>query len=172
MSEAIVVASTPGREGWLKDCLESIGDIEVIVLRQAGTWELGKIKWLYENTTFDRFMFLHDSVIVKDQRFFELAFARPGSVSINNCPSLYGSYMGIYERDILAQVSLYSPVTQRDSIRAEVEWTSHYSRVAGQVTVLFPELHDKNATRFEERHGRKNLVLENEYLIKYKGTWA
>jgi hypothetical protein len=172
MKETIVVASTPGREHWLKDCLESLGNREVLVLRQPGTWELGKIKWLYENTQLDRFMFLHDSVVVKEPSFADLAFSIQGSVSINRCPDLFGSYMGIYEREVLSKVELYSPVTQRDSIRAEVEWTRQYAIAAGNVTVMFPELHDNNAKRTEERHGRKNLVLENDYLIKYKGTWA
>jgi hypothetical protein len=37
---------------------------------------------------------------------------------------------------------------------------------------MFPELTDGNAKGTEEHHGRINLVLENNYLIKYKGTWA
>jgi len=37
---------------------------------------------------------------------------------------------------------------------------------------LFPELSDANATRKEMKFGRENLVLENDYLIKYKGDWG
>lgn len=170
--DVVVVASTPGREAWLQECLASI-EREVVVLRQAGTWELGKIKWLYENTSFDRFLFLHDSVIVKDQRFFDKMFEHPGSVSVTNDPGIFGMYMGIYTREHLSRVELYSPVTQRDSIRAEVEWTARYAAFAGGgIPVVFPELRDSTNRGFVEHHGRLNMVLENDYLRKFKGTWG
>lgn len=172
MTEIVVVASTPGREHWLNDCLNSIGDREVLVLRQAGTWELGKIQWLYENTTLDRFMFLHDTVVVKDQTFFDLAFSHEGSVSITNDPRMFGMFMGIYTRETLSKVELYSPVTQRDSIRAEIEWTGKYHQADPSTHLLFTDFTDHTAKRKEERYGRINLVLENDYLIKYKGTWS
>jgi hypothetical protein len=169
--DVVVVASTPGREAWLADCLGSI-EREVVVLRQPGTWELGKIKWLYENTLFDRFLFLHDSVIVKDQTFFDRMFQHPGSVSVTNDPRIFGMFMGVYTREHLSRVDLYSPVTQRDSIRAEIEWTTGYAAAAGDVPVVFPELRDSMNRGFVEHHGRINMVLENDYLRKFKGTWG
>jgi hypothetical protein len=171
LKETVVVATTPGREAWLTDCLASI-QREVLVLRQAGTWELGKIKWLYENTQLDRFLFLHDSVVVKDQAFFDRMFEHDGSVSVTNDPGIFGMYMGIYTREHLSRVELYSPVTQRDSIRAEIEWTHRYATAAGNVPVVFPDLRDQLNVGFVEHHGRKNMVLENYYLRKFKGTWG
>lgn len=168
--ETVVVATTPGRESWLSECLSSI-DREVLVIRQAGTWELGKIKWLYENTQLDRFLFLHDSVIIKNQAFFDMMFSHEGSVSVTNDPCVFGMYMGIYTRADLSKVDLYSPVTQRDSIRAEMEWTQQYARSADKVTVVFPDLKDSKNKGFVEHHGRVNMVLENDYIKKYKGTW-
>lgn len=169
--DVVVVASTPGREGWLSECLASI-DCEVFVIRQPGTWELGKIKWLYENTNFDRFLFLHDSVIIKDQAFFDKMFEHPGSVSVTSDPGIFGMFMGVYTREHLCRVELYSPVTQRDSIRAEVEWTRGYAAAAGEVPVVFPEFRDSTNKGFVEHHGRVNMILENDYLRKYKGTWG
>jgi len=61
---------------------------------------------------------------------------------------------------------------KRDAIRHEIDWHKRYVEVAGNPQVLFPELTDANSTRQEERHGRTNLVLENDYLVKYKGTWS
>jgi len=168
--ETVVIASTPGREAWLSECLSSIGR-EVLVLRQAGTWELGKIKWLYENTQLDRFLFLHDSVIIKDQSFFDIMFSHDGSVSVTDDPGVFGMYMGIYTRSDLSKVELYSPITQRDSIVAEREWTKTYAQSADKVTVVFPDLRDSLNKGFTEHHGRTNMILENNYLIKYKGTW-
>ena len=173
MGQIVVVASTPGREHWLSDCLKSLGDREVLVLRQAGTWELGKIQWLYENTALDRFLFLHDTVVVKDRSFIDEAFSHPGSVALTNDPGWFGMYMGVYTRETLSKVPLYSPVTQRDSIRAEVEWTRTYHEAEPSAHLLFSDFTDRHARgRKEERYGRVNLVLENQYLIKYKGTWS
>jgi len=171
LKETVVVASTPGREAWLSACLASI-QREVLVLRQAGTWELGKIQWLYENTSLDRFLFLHDSVLVKDQSFFDRMFEHPGSVSVTNDPGVFGMFMGVYTREHLSRVELYSPVTQRDSIRAEIEWTRAYAAAAGDVPVVFPELRDSNNRGFVEVNGRLNMVLENDFLRKFKGTWG
>jgi len=172
LKETVVVATTPGREAWLAECLASI-QREVLVLRQGGTWELGKIKWLYENTQLDRFLFLHDSVVVKDQAFFDRMFEHEGSVSVTDDPGIFGMYMGIYTRETLSKVHLFSPVTQRDSIRAEVEWTRTYHEAEPTAHLLFNDFTDRHARgRKEERYGRINLVLENDYLIKYKGTWS
>ena len=66
----IVVATTPGRENWLKQCLESI-ERPVMVLSDF-TFELGKIKWVFENTKIQRFMFLQDSVVIKNHKIFYL----------------------------------------------------------------------------------------------------
>ena len=37
---------------------------------------------------------------------------------------------------------------------------------------VFPNLTDSNAKRKEVKYGRENLVLENDYLIKFKGDWG
>jgi hypothetical protein len=166
----IVICTTPGREMWLADCLASIKR-DVIVLSDF-TFELGKIDWLVKNTNFDRFLILQDSVVVKDDSFFDKVFAFEGSVSINQCPTWYGSFMGIFEREPLLKVGVPIPNNKRDVVRLEYEWTPQYCAAAGAVTVMFPQLRDENASGKVMRHGRENLVLENEYLIKYKGNWG
>ena len=166
----IVICTTPGREMWLADCLASIKR-DVIVLSDF-TFELGKIDWLVKNTNFDRFLILQDSVVVKDDSFFDKVFAFEGSVSINQCPTWYGSFMGIFEREPLLKVGVPIPNNKRDVVRLEYEWTPQYCAAAGSVIVMFPELKDENASGKVIRHGRENLVLENDYLIKYKGNWG
>jgi hypothetical protein len=103
--------------------------------------------------------------------FFDKMFEHPGSVSVTDDPGIFGMYMGIYTRSDLSKVELYSPVTQRDSIKAEIEWTKKYANLADKVTVVFPDLRDSKNKGFVEHHGRINMVLENEYIKKYKGTW-
>ena len=54
-----------------------------------------------------------------------------------------------------------------------MEWTRTYHEAEPSAHLLFSDFTDRHARgRKEERYGRVNLVLENQYLIKYKGTWS
>ena len=167
----VVVATTPGREQWLNQCLKSLGDRSVLVLSDF-TFELGKIRWMFSNTCVDRFMLLQDSVIVKDPKFFDMAFDYPRSVAVSQCPTVFGMYLGIYHRDTLAAAGMPQPKTKKEAIYYEMHWSNRYCSYE-HVPVMFPEFNDHNAKgKTIELFGRNNLVLENDYLIKYKGTWS
>lgn len=167
----IVVNTAPGREHWLADTLKSIGDRESLVVSQWG-WELGGIRWVYENTTIDRFLFMQDTIVVKDPGFFDLAFdASPGSVSVCDCPNRYGLYFGVFTRDSLAQVELPQVRDKEHAIELEAAWAKQYDAIEPDAPLLFTDFRDSTAKRTEVRYGRVNLRLENDYLIKWKGTW-
>lgn len=172
MGLVTVIGTAPGREAWLAQCLVSIGirDIQVISLNDG--YELGKIHWVLNNTIHDRFLFLQDSCEIKNSTFWSLLDEYQYSVALMNDPFLYGCYMGIYERRILEQLDFWPEINSKaDSIRFEIEWTRAYCDKAGEVPVLFPDLHDSMGVK-RERFGRDNLVLENEYFAKWKGTWT
>jgi len=166
----IVVATTPGRENWLSQCLASI-DKPVLVLSDF-TFELGKINWIFNQTKIERFMFLQDSIVIKNHKIFELLYNDKGSIAFTNDPRFYGMYMGVYERKILQQIDIPIPNNKKEAIAYELSWTETYCKAAKNVRVAFPDLTDSNAKRKEVIFGRENLVLENDYLIKYKGNWG
>ena len=166
----IVIATTPSRQEWLKQCLNSISK-PVLVLSDF-TFELGKINWIFNNTKIDRFMFLQDSIIIKDERIFELLYEDKGSIALTNDPCMYGMYMGIYERKILEKINIPIPKSKAESIQYELTWTEAYCKAAGNVRLAFTDLSDSKAKRKEVVFGRENLVLENDFLIKYKGNWG
>ena len=124
-----------------------------------------------KNTKAERFLFLQDSWVIKDDSFWELLENEESSVCLNADPYYYGCYAGIYERRIIEQIGIPVIESKLDAIENEIAWHKDYVRVAGEPKVLFPELTDKNATRTVEKNGRTNLVLENDYILKYKGTW-
>ena len=168
--DLVVIASVPGREHWLRDCLASI-ERDVLVVSQHG-WELDKIRWVYEHVNCERFLFLNDSMIVKDQAFFDLAFgAGTGSVAISNCPTKFGMYLGVFTKATLAKVPMRQVHDKEDSITLEGEWANQYSAAEPDAPLLFDDFTDGHAQRTEARHNRINLRLENDYLIKFKGTW-
>jgi hypothetical protein len=166
----VVIGSSPGREQWLADCTASITREHIAIVSFG--FELAKIGWVISNTKADRFLFLQDSWVVKDDRFWDLLESTTGSVAITADPYFYGCYAGVYERWVIEQIGVPVIGDKREAIRNEIDWHKSYVEVSGNPQVVFPELTDRNSTRQEEKHGRTNLVLENDYLIKYKGTWS
>lgn len=165
----IFIASSPGREHWVEQCSKSLGEIPHTVICDYG-YELGKIRWIWQHTKFDRFLFLQDSVIIKDLSLIDMIFSYPKSVAISNCPVPFGMYLGVYSRETLDKTGVPKARTKEDAIRFEVDWSNKYCENES-VPVLFEDFTDANATGTKKIFGRTNLVLENEYLIKYKGTW-
>jgi hypothetical protein len=165
----IIIGTTPGRENWLAQCLTSINK-PVMVLSDF-TYELGKIKWIIENTKIEKFMFLQDSVVVKDHKLFEL-LEEDGSIALSSDPVPYGMYLGVYERKVLNKIDIPIPKNKKEAIDYEISWTQAYCSAAKRVRIAFDNLSDRSATRKEVVFGRENLVLENDYLIKYKGNWG
>jgi hypothetical protein len=167
----IVIGTGAGREDWWRDCLASLQGQRTVLCSAPG-YELGKIRWAYEHLDVDRFWFLQDSVVVHNPAFLDEGLQADGPVSLCMDPALYGMYMGVYDRHTLRQVGIPEVNDKPTAIRLEVEWTRLYCEAAGPVKVLFPDLADRNAVGIEHRHGRDNLVLRNESLTKYKGTWG
>ena len=163
-----VIGTSPDRSQWAADCLASVPG-ESLVVSVPG-YELTKLQWVVENTILDRFLFVQDSVIVSAGLYDRLT-AFDGSVALMSDPVPFGCYLGVYERKVLQQVGIPEIRSKREAVEAEIWWTKAYCAEAGNVPVLFPELSDRNAKRQVEHHGRNNLVLENDFLLKYKGTW-
>jgi hypothetical protein len=165
----VVVGSSPDREHWLADCSGSIKREHIAVVNTG--FELGKISWVINNTNAERFLFLQDSWLIKDEGFWNLLDEHSGSVAINSDPYYFGCYTGVYERWVIDEIGVPFMRDKREAIKNEIDWHKSYVEVAGEPPVLFPDLTDKNSTGIVDRHSRMNLVLENDYIAKYKGTW-
>lgn len=165
----VVIGSSPDRTNWLTASSGSINREHIVVQNYA--YELGKIRWVMENTPAERFLFLQDSWVIKSDKFWDLLEQFEGSVALTRDPYFYGCYAGVYQRSVIEQVGIPQVQDKEHSILLEIDWHRKYVSVAGEPTVLFPELTDANATRTAIKNGRENLVLENDYVIKYKGTW-
>lgn len=171
MTVPVVISTGPDRGHWVRDALDSISLPDVTVCKSQTGGELGAIRMIYHGTRWPRWLMLHDSCVVKDQGLFDLVNDVNGPLLIAPRPCMY---LAVYERSILDRTGipdLPAGTNRALAIAAEVAWMDRYVATAGSVPVLFPEFTDANATRIEGRYGRTNLVLENEYLIKYKGTW-
>lgn len=168
MKQAIVVGSAPGREQWLKDFMESI-TLPSIVLTVDG-YELGKIKWIYENTDLDRFIFLQDSLVIRNNDLLESVLNSEGSACLMCDPGCYGSYLGVYERSVLSKIDIPTAYDKKDSIRYECEWTRRYIEASGQISHPINLNHKILYTVY--KNGRENMLYVNDLYEKWKGDWG
>ena len=172
MNQGIIIGTHKGSP-WLENCLSSLfGTPWPLVVIENDGFELGKIAEAVARTNFKEFLFLPDSVEVKDRYWIQQALVEHAgvSVSVNRDPGPFGCYMGKYRRSVLQQVGIPQTLTKRDAVWLEVEWGRRYYEADPRTVILFPDLRDSNV--FEEKFGRNNMILENESLKKYKGTWT
>lgn len=171
MKRAIIIGSNSSTL-WLENCLKTFqGYKEFPVLVVVNDdFEVGKILHTLKYTDLDEFFLLHDTVEIKDPSFFKLAFETEGSVSLCLEPTTFGMFLGKYRRKILETMDIKPTLTKKDAVIAEMSFNQDYCSREPKMTVLFPEFRNSNV--FVDKFGRKNMLLENEYLRKYKGTWC
>lgn len=163
-----VIGTSPGRGEWAARAADSVpGDCIVV---SCPGYEIGKLEWVVENTNLRRFLFIQDSVVVTPG-LYEVLSKYKHSVALLGDPGPFGCYLGVYERWALMNTGFPKITTKAEAVKAELSWTAKYLEVAGDVPVLFPELSDENAGPPVSHLNRRNLVLSNEYVTKYKGTW-
>lgn len=167
MKQAIVIATSPGRAHWVNDCLSSL-KVPAIVVSGPGQ-ELGKIKWVYENTNIDRFIFLQDSIVIKDNDLLMNLFDTDGSSCIMCGPRCLGSYLGLYERDTLSQLDIPKISSKLESVQQEIDWTQNYISKCHKFSHPIKIEHEVIETIY--KHGRENQVSVNKLYEKWKGTW-
>ncbi len=168
MSVLVVVGTSPGREIWVKQCLESLTR-ESLVVSGFG-FELGTISFILKNTTIERFVFIQDSVQILDNQVFDIIENMPGPNCLLHDPDCYGSYMGVYDRKHLNRLLTSPAFSKEDSIRNERVWTSEYLKFAsGCNHALGREWQVKG---YETSNGRVSQIIETKFLRKYKGDWG
>lgn len=163
VSKGIVISSSEYSRPFLEDLLKSLKtDYPIYICweglgRPEGSFELGAIKKGSE--LFDEFVYLHDTVVIKDNSLFDKLFATEGHVLFTKRGYHYfGKYVS-NDLPVIPEVT-----NKQEAIHWEIRWFTKPH------TILDHEL-PFHVERFEEKHGRINMVLENDYLIKYKGTW-
>jgi hypothetical protein len=138
-----------------------------IIMNPEDSYECGAIQEVLKQTDLDEFIFLQDTFEILDQSIFDMAFEHPTSVSFN---PYFECFAGKWRRKALENVEIPKTLTKVDAvITGESKFTALY-RMIEKTHVLFPTFVD--CDRFEERFGRKNMVIENAYLRKWKGTWS
>ncbi len=164
----VVVGTSPGRENWLKQCLESLDRASLVV--SGFGFERGAISFILNKTTIQRFVFIQDSVQILDNQVFDTIENMSGPNCLLHQPFCYGSYMGVYDREHLNKIVTEPSFSKEDSIRGEWEWTSAYLKTAGECNHELGS--DWQVKGYETSHGRVSQIIETRFLRKYKGDWG
>lgn len=141
-----------------------------VILNYKDGFELGALKASLKYTDAEEFFILQDSTIVKDLQIFDTIFNTKGSVTVAEG---YLQYLGKYRREILNKLTIPDVYTKMESVSYESKFNREYIRIEEPVILdRFFGFTSYEGKRMEEKFGRLNQVHENNYFIKYKGTWC
>src|SRR3990167_10608486 len=179
MSKGIVIGTSEASKEFLKPLLNSIRDTKYdilvvsnggyapnispydptveLVINEFNGWELAVISRGKER--FDEFIHIHDTTLIKDISLFDKLFAIEGNVVLTK-----GNfhYMGKFvTRELPNLPRVHDKVT---AIMLEVKWLDGF-----QYTEFQPDL-PVHTNNWEIIHGKNRMRLENDYMIKWKGT--
>lgn len=148
--------------------LDSLAWVYHVRLIEEDRFELGAISVILESTDIDEFVLLQDTFEVKDQAFLDVCFAEDASIALG--PNFF-HYAGKFRRRALEKMTIPVVTTKAESIFHEHDFVREYAQ-HDLVRVFDPHFHDGENQGFVEAFGRMNMLLENAYFIKRKGTWA
>lgn len=166
--QAIIIGTTTSRIEPLTNILQTLkgfNDYPIIVVTVPG-YEPAKIKWVLNNTNLDEFIFLQDTIEVKNVGVFDLVFNKykGKTVAFNDKMKCF---LVKYTRRDLEKTYIKDVDTKTKAIEEEREL---YRRYPKDNLVIVDNMADSEV--FIEKFNRVNMVVENQYFKKFKGTWT
>jgi predicted O-methyltransferase YrrM len=166
----IVVVYSENDLDFMDELMYSLDGVEYPVeyvenTKTCNRYELGGIARGMEK--FEEFFLLPSTCTIKDISLFDIVFKgyEGKSVSIGKN---YLSYIGKYRTEVLKKIGVPIVRTKGGAVSAEQWWLQRYVSEESPI-ILCPSF--KDGEIFQEVYGRKNMILECEYMIKFKGCW-
>lgn len=156
---------------WMNDLLDSLQTIYPIIITNHDGWQIDAVRETFERTNFSEIFFLNETMIIKDNSIWDIIFKRYEGHSVASSVH-YQMFLGKYLRRIVEQ-TVFPTVDNRkdDIIFGEDLWNKQYMSLDTNIIFYHP-LSDPNPSGNKQfKHGRENLVLENEYFRKWKHQW-
>lgn len=139
---------------------------------EGNRWEVGAIEAAYVFSGFDEFILIQDTLEIKDMSVFEAMLSVEGhSIAYN---SKWECYLGKYRRAVLDKMTIPYAFTKLDALYWEIRLPTIYNEISEQMEGhRFLTVNDNwgnnNPDNYhEEKFGRKNIVLADDYIIKRK----
>jgi hypothetical protein len=175
LHQGVVITSTASRLAILQNCLASFAGAAgypILPLLLPGASDVDHLRWVMEHTLLDEFVFLHDSCELLDPALLPLVFEqlRGRSVAFTVSPLKFGTLIGKFRREVVGQIPIPPVRTAVEAALFELAFANAYNRLEPDAPLLDPPL--ATCQVFREKFGRRNMVLENRYLRKYKSRWT
>jgi len=172
MTSAIVVGTTGWDSPWLHELGLSLVGVEwPVVVHVTRDWELATIGWAAGH--FQEFVFLPQSTVVLDPAVFDRCFRECAGSSVDLGTAQgkrFQMYLGKYRSEAVLAGGVPVVADKRAAVAYELTWCAEYAaRESRQLVSVGSPL--EHTEVFEDRHGRRNMVVENEYLRRYKSCW-
>lgn len=191
MRRGIVITTSPYTKLFADDCIRSVETSGYPILLVVNDEHYGKTGIVHQSNDkkftiyvndwngfelggilrgsefFDEFVHIMDTCVVEDASMFEKMFAHDGSVHL--CRGFF-SYLGKYQSEIIKKIGVPKIHTKEEAIKEEWQWNGIYLQNDPKAQQFQPEL-PVTTNEFVERHGRRNMVLKNGFITKYKATW-
>ena len=177
MSQAIVIATTPSRYDFLKNCMDTLEgyDKYPIIILSDYTYGEGKIDRIINHTDIEEFTLIADSMEILDPTMFDILFQtyQGQSVSYYKVPQTMYMGLGKYKSAVLRKLPIDWNIKTFDKSDAVSQTIGgFYLKEDPDMAYLLPDTAEWETGTFIEKFGRKNMVVKNDYFIKYKGHWS
>jgi hypothetical protein len=171
--EAIIICTTINRTDWLKNCLDSFKGYNkypiITLMINEGKGRFADFIREIQKLPYDEFVLLQDSMEIKNPEVFDICFAEDKSVSLASTPEKFGNFHGKFIMSIFRECHIPEITSKEDDVVFEINFSKDYLSKCGKYVELCDLAHTNN---FEEKFGRLNMVTENDYIKKYKGSWT
>jgi len=171
MKQGIIIPSHKRFRQWLNNLLPTIDTPYTVVIHtntdDNNEYEVGAVKKGLE-LGLDEFFVLHDTTEVKDNNLFKLLFEdyKGRSVWMNSRGQMF---LNKYRKEVLDKTEIPVVTDKRSAVKSEDTLQQRY-REHEKPVVLDEGFVDGPAREY--KFGRENMVIENKWLKKYKGTWS
>ncbi len=157
-----IIVVTYAGSPWLSECIASLEGCKYPIYlcinpKEDCPFDPGALFYAEEHNI-KTFVVLHDSMVVKDQKVFDMLFEKEGNVAVYTDKL---SCLGKFELKSLLPLP-NKPNTKSNAVDFEIKLREKFDDTLG----LVPNKREEN------KNGRLNRVEESDYLIKYKGTWT
>lgn len=175
MKQVILVVTTDMYGEAYLDCMERLllTNYDVVTFlndRNASVYELGALKAMFQaDEKYDEIFLVQDTLHVKDIKVLETIFDVHAGRSVFVNPNGHG-YLCKYRREIIERLGIPVPTNKKEAVSFETHWNKLYRDLDKDTVVLCPEFVD--GPKREHKYGRLNMVIDNAYFTKYKGTWT
>jgi len=174
MKQGIIITTHDSTMPFYIDLIRSLEGCPYPIVTKKNTvmdngWEIGGLK--LGSFLFDEFLYLHDTILIKNPSFIVDVFEREKHRSVSLFPK-FNAYLGKYQSIHVRACELPDITTKAEAVHWETEFSKEYLKLCGPIVTMFPEIDAwRTSGVYREKHGRKNCVYENDSIVKYKGTW-